>query len=738
MTAKNNTHLRIYAFTQKYVKFTLVFFLLFSSLLLSAQTAEILRSDSPTFNEFRNNSTLLNQVKAYADTIYPRGRIILDPENSASLEFDDIPALLGADPGSSFILTSQSVSKIDPNKVYYQYKQFHQGIQVDNGGYTILAAPPGAVGGCNQSSIYGISPGIATGIKVNTKASISQQEAAASFGDNLVTNTSELSIAWGLTAQNVYHLVYKVNYLEGHESYKAWVDAHNGSIIKSVSVSTHLDAPTIDYCIQDLDDAPTVGGGGRRLETEDSRITTYSFGATLPNNIALYTEPRIPTTNDPQWNNPAFSDAYQAHFCVSNIIPLYNELIEGIDEFEDVNVGVTTDSGARSLIASTPESTFIYFGYTNSGDFYGINDVVAHELTHTFLSNFLDYDQIGNASFQEGISDMFGTYFEFLVQNDDNNITCTPGVLDWIIGDDVPGAAQAIDRDLANPEVNTWAEAQGLVNFPGEHHKRSTLISHWFYLISEGGGPGYQIPIPALGIERATEIVLESLPLLQNRQADFPDFMEAVEMVVDLNWGPCSMETSAVRRAFKRIGLGDSESCAFVNIKTRYCESDAGMQLCIEEGFSDDLYRWYFPSEWTVQGAGSSNSITGNCLTVLDWPEYAYYPQNFSLRLYNVTQEFELRYNIRMEDCEGDDPGCNDVASITPPISETAEEKNNKAVSSETYHLLRIFDINGRKIYEGKNINQSFKIDNTDGLLIYCYYDHYGKIINTEKVIIIK
>lgn len=669
------------------------------------------------------------------------GRIILNSETSASLDFDDIPDLLGTEVGSSFNFTSQRVSKLNPSKIYYQYQQYHEGVKVDNGGYTILAAPNfGTQPGCDQSGIYGISPAIATGININTTAAISQEEATASVGNTTIINTSELSIAWGLTEENTYHLTYKIDFWEDNTSYRAWIDAHNGSILKKVDVSMNLEATTFIYGGQNLDDTTLPNGGGTKLETEDGVLSTYNF----PDNLTPffgpnYTEDLIPITNNEQlWDDPAIRIAvWQGHFCATNIIPVFNELIDGVDEFTKVKLGISTSSNRHSQGAAVAtdahmDNAMVGIGNTENGIHLALHDVIAHELAHIFLSNYLSTEEIGPLSLHEGIADMFATYIESVIQNDENiDLGSIPGGLDWVMGDDRPGAEA---RDLENPEFSTWEEVMNLT----EEHDRGEVIGHWFYLISQGSGPGFQVPIPPLGIERAMNIVLEALLVLNNTQADYPDFMEVVEMAVDLNWDPCSMETTSVRRAFKRIGLGNSETCAFVNVKPRYCESDATMQLCIEEGFSGDQYRWYFPLEWTVQGAGNTNSVQGNCLTVVDWPEYSYYPRNFNVRLFNITQNVNLNYNIRMEDCEGDDPGCNDVESNTPPTSETAEEKDDKSVNSDTFHLLKVFDINGRKVYEGKNINQGFRIDNTDGLLIYCYYDSQGKVIETKKMITIK
>jgi len=515
----------------------------------------------------------------------------------------------------------------------------------------------------------------------------------------------------------------------------------------------HLNAPTFNYCEQDLDDSPSPNGG-TWLETENGTIRTFNLPDFLnPLLPANYNQQFIPTINGNEWDNTFRQDVYQAHFSVSNIVPLFNELInDAPNEFMNVNVGVTNDNnfpGAGAAANTLPQNTTISLGYAKPDQqgFMGLNDVIAHELGHVYVNNFLAYDVLGAQSLHEGVSDMFGVYFESLIQNNEG-ISCTEDGLDWVMGDDVTEVEELADRDLENPDITTWQQAQ--VTF--QRHERSVVLSHWFYLISQGApgvhnGPNYQPTIPRLGIEGAINIVMEALPLLQTRNDDYPDFMEAVIMAVDMNWGLCSKESAAVRRAFTRIGMGDGETCAYVHIKPRYCESGSGMILCIEEGFSDDAYRWTFPSEWTVQGAGANNTYIGHCLKVTDWSEYSSYPRNLTVRLRNMDSNRNVDYNIRLEDCEGDDPACNDVASnAVPPsasisssnLNATAQEKSENIIDTEVSKFVRVYDINGRMIYGGQNFDKEFKDSNSNSLLIYCYYNKQGRIIKTEKVIILK
>ena len=693
---------------------------------------QLIRSESTTFNEFKNNSVALEQIRAYADTVYPKGRIIFNSENAASLDFSDIPDLLSADPESTFNLVSEKASKFDPNRVYYKYQQYHQGIRVDNGGYTILAASPGTSIGCNQSSLYGISPAIATGIDINTTANFTQEDIVKKIENNFsvtVNNISELSIVWGLSEESIYNLTYKVDFRSEGKSYRKWIDALSGAVLKTANTSSNLFATTIHYCDQDLDDSP-VPGGGTILETQDGILRTYFFPDNLdpfvPEN---YTQNLIPVTNSGQWDNPAVRIAvYQAHFCATNVIPEYNELIEGIDEFTNVNIAVSGNaSSGINEDGKDMDNAFFCIGRSDPGGSQATHDIVAHELTHVFLDEYLSSNETGPRSLTEAICDVFGTYLESIVQNNES-ILCTQDGIDWVIGDDNP---QLSGRNLENPVISTWEEALE----EEEPHRRGLVIGHWFYLISEGSPEPGGFSIPGLGIERATNIVLEAVLNLENRDADFPDFRESVEMVVDATWGRCSEESVSVRNAFRKVGLSDGEHCAFVNVRHKYCEKNDAMLICATGGFENDHFRWYFPDGWTVPGSTGNILEDRRCLRVTDLPTYEYYPQNLTITLYDVTNQNRVDYKIRLEDCEGDDPTCNDVALNAIPPSSSAQERSIDLTDTEAFTFLKIFDINGRKVYEGRNSNEDFILKNSNGLLIYCYYDKHGKIINSKKVI---
>ncbi|MFQ5335192.1 MAG: M4 family metallopeptidase, partial [Flavobacteriales bacterium] len=586
----------------------------------------------------------LENLKYYTDTIYPSGIIRFDL--SKSQEFSGIESLyplLEVQEGSTFQLVKKTASRFDTDKVYQKYQQYYQGIKVEGGGYTVVSFMLAPGDPCEEE--YMLSPFIHSNIDVTTTPDV--QSTAL---DTILTNEngiqSELVITLNLLDACQYHLAWKALY-SYNGSKISWVDAHSGSILKTVDADVNLNAPTITYGVQNLDDS-TVGNT-TTLESADDRVRTFNF-TTCPNGSpvdpAQWTTNLIPSTNASEWTTEAEPAVYQAHFVVTSILPAF----DGIDvNFGEVNVASCVSIYAQAYIfSSTMSKAYIFLGRAADGSTtLALFDVAGHEMSHIFLTDFLDYTQgIHPKSLHEGISDMIGTYAESIVQ----------GNVDWVMKDDDLNLWPPSGRDLQNPVHSCFNDVKN----SSEEHERSEPLGHWFYLISEGDA---STGLPALGIESALQIVLESLYFVP-QDGDYPELRDATLMIVDDEFGPCSDEGTAVRMAWNQICVG-AATCGFSIVgPNEVCEEDDYLHLFVSGGLPGATYRWYFPLGWTVEGNPPGNYIEGPSLTVTDFPKYNWYPRYFQITVVMLGTGEERTKTIKLVDCLNDDPTCQGYNAI--------------------------------------------------------------------------
>ena len=122
-------------------------------------------------------------------------------------------------------------------------------------------------------------------------------------------------------------------------------------------------------------------------------------------------------------------------------------------------------------------------------------DVIGHELTHgvtQYIVNFPSYDPTSSdepGALSEGISDIFGQAIEHYVKS----IYSTLLIDDYLSGSQLPVTftCNSWFRDIKNPKNTCNPDTYKGVNFSygggGSAHKNSTVISHFYYLLSEGG-----------------------------------------------------------------------------------------------------------------------------------------------------------------------------------------------------------------------------------------------------------
>jgi len=672
--------------------------------------------------------------------------------------------MMGLSTDHSFQLVNTHQGRVNDHVLYFRYQQYYNNIAVEGGGFTVAAlAVPGTTSGPDDPclQVQMLSPFVATDIHlsdqttVNTSnlESIVENHYGGGSGVEVSYVDSDLLYWPNLLNDCAYHLTWDVKYTVDGALKRAWVDAENGTVLKTINAHMNLPAPmatpgygNLPGNRRDLDDF--FDGGATRLINGDGIVSTYDFIAWPPSvENSEWPAANIPSTNAPEWPVVGSTrETYQAHFATTACVDEFFGL--GI-EFSSVRVASSaTYIGALAYTGSSVDDARIRLG-SLLGSTTALYDVIAHELGHCYmLGTGLEYTDPGNASIHEGIADMFGTYIESLIQ----------GNADWVIGDDEPNVALGVDRDLSNPAFDCFSDVAGL-GF-NDRHMRSTPLSHWFFLVSQGD---VSFGISPIGMEAALNIVVSALNSGSSLN-DYLDFRDAVLGVAETEYGICTEEYASIIRAWRIICVGGSTPppCYEIggqltgNVAT-VCKENNELLLCIEGGPENAVYRWLVQGgvDWTANGQTGTNTFTGNCLDVDDFGVYPYYPQTIKVSVYspNVHPEFNDQYIwVRIVDCgEQDAPTCQEyynneplLSGANPPSSSTNSYGITREFDSPTLverlgQQVKVYDLLGRLIFEGdKGQFEQRYLEFHEGVLLCAYFDENGAWLGTQKIIPLK
>jgi Zn-dependent metalloprotease len=215
-----------------------------------------------------------------------------------------------------------------------------------------------------------------------------------------------------------------------------------------------------------------------------------------------------------------------------------------------------------------PGSKWMFFGDGNPSTRYPYTtalDVVAHEFTHGVTdatSNLIYAGESG--ALNEAFSDIMAASCEFFHQ------AAGSGFLqaEWWVGEDCAKNHQPM-RSMANPAgIHVWGGA-----YPDHYSKRwilpvteagdwggvhlnSTIASHWFYLLSQGGTNRTSgIAVDGIGLAKAEKIAYAAWAHYLRPSSDFGGARAAcVQAAADLH-GAGSPEATATALAWSAVGV---------------------------------------------------------------------------------------------------------------------------------------------------------------------------------------
>lgn len=201
-------------------------------------------------------------------------------------------------------------------------------------------------------------------------------------------------------------------------------------------------------------------------------------------------------------------------------------------------------------------------------DIYTLSmDAIAHEYVHGIDKHARvlggPADNMGSlaetSAIEEGMCDILGVVAEGTVVS-----------IDWILGNDVFPAGSPDMRNFIDPNSSLNASTyQGRYARGGSAYPNSTVISHWFYLLSQGGSGtndnGCAYNLTGVGLETATKIAYRTLTVKVEATETMALFADhAISAATDIAGGnACDAIVVQTAKALSAVGLSPTNcSCA--------------------------------------------------------------------------------------------------------------------------------------------------------------------------------
>lgn len=183
-------------------------------------------------------------------------------------------------------------------------------------------------------------------------------------------------------------------------------------------------------------------------------------------------------------------------------------------------------------------------------------DVVAHELSHgvtQFTSDLIYQDEPG--ALNEAFSDIMATGCEFEFQPKGTGFLKA----DWWVGEDVFYQFGYIIRSLRSPYREGDDPDHYSIKYTGSEdyggvHINSTIVSHAFYLLANGGTNRVsKIKVEGIGLEKALKIFYRGFVYYLIPSSDFKDARRATVQAAKDLYG--AREVNLVKKAWDAVGV---------------------------------------------------------------------------------------------------------------------------------------------------------------------------------------
>jgi len=388
---------------------------------------------------------------------------------------------------------------------HQRLEQVHQGIPVLGGDVSVHFDPQNSPYQVNGKYIPDLTLSVTPSISANqavdaAKADFIANKGAAADAIALVSGPDLVVYALGDNPVLAYQIVIRTR---SDNTWKYWIDAQSGAVVRSVSTVCKIAAPTkTGGTAATLTGTRSAGEGGAVVSFAgwsqngvyymyDPSNYYYLWNA---NNSATATAPTTPTLDAVQaavdsattdLTSPAGTTGLVASFTDPSTYAYRSTANWGTTDTTEVSIAVNmskvfeyyriihnrngvngANGAAGKAVAAVVhfdsnyvnaywDGTAMYFGDGDNvqSNSLGVLDVCAHELTHgvTEFSANLNY-QDESGALNESFSDVMGETVEFYAQPDGRAAypNDTPGAADWKLGEDCWLEGSCL-RDMRNP-----------------------------------------------------------------------------------------------------------------------------------------------------------------------------------------------------------------------------------------------------------------------------------------------
>ena len=357
---------------------------------------------------------------------------------------------------------------------------------------------------------------------------------------------------------------YAINVTPQTESYKVYIDATTGEIIKKL--------PLVYACSTGT--CSTLWDGSQSINT--------SWTGSTFNCIDDCISAQIHTLNGNGNNTGAGATNYtdanntwpstqlgkyigQAHWSMRKTRDYYVNIHawNGVDDLGHDYISYLNPGFANNAYYSSSTETFSFGGNSDGTSPIISVDIVGHEATHGVIdfNSDLVYEKESGA-LNESFADIFGETIEFY----------TLGTHDWLIGAEIGYLRSFINPNVKNdPDTydgTFYIATAGCVPTGGSGgndfcgvHTNSGVQNFWYYLLTEGGSGtndnGHAYNVTGIGITKARQIAFATLQNLTTTSGFSNARSVSIQAAKDL-YGDCSDEVIQTTNAWRAVGVGSA------------------------------------------------------------------------------------------------------------------------------------------------------------------------------------